>query len=218
MMSQSAKLKAACTPGLRVAVELGGLNDKAPSIVLGGYPSKYVLLKEPMVHPNDKANWSEYMYSGNEATVRYIYEGVASGFKTNIIKLINSPDKILFLKYPKRIETYNLRRHKRINCFLEADIVIEKQKHLTIVEDLSSSGCGLTYLKDDTSLFPEIGDNVKLYCPYFIEEKDSFIPCKVQRATKDSRKIALGLTFDKPSPEILIKIQDYVATVLQHSA
>ncbi len=217
-MSQSAKLKAACTPGLRVAVELGGLNDKAPSIVLGGYPAKYVLLKEPMVHPNDKAIWSEYLYSGNEATVRYIFEGVASGFKTNIIKLINSPDKILFLKYPKRIETYNLRRHKRINCFLEADIVIEKQKYLTIVEDLSSSGCGITYLKDDTSIFPEIGDDVKLYCPYFIEEKDDFIPCKVQRATKDSRKIALGLTFNKPSPDILIKIQDYVATVLQHSA
>ncbi|MBI9113350.1 flagellar brake protein [Maridesulfovibrio ferrireducens] len=217
MMSQSAKLKAACTPGLRVAIELGGLNDKAPSIVLGGYPSKYVLLKEPMVHPNDKAIWSEYLYPGNEATVRYIFEGVASGFKTTIIKLINSPDKILFLKYPKRIETYNLRRHKRINCFLEAEVMIGKQKSLAIVEDLSSSGCGITYLKDESSIFPEIGDDVKIFCPYFIEDNNEFIPCKVQRATKDTRKIALGLTFDKPSPEILIKIQDYVATVLQHS-
>lgn len=217
MINQSAKLKAACTPGLRVAIELGGLNEKAPSIVIGGEPSKYILLKEPMVHPRDKAIWSEYLYPGNDATVRYIFDGVASGFKTSIIKLINSPDKILFLKYPKLVETYNLRRHKRINCFLEAEILIGEQKTLAIVEDLSTSGCGITYLKDENSFFPEIGDDVKIICPYFVENNNKFITCKVQRATKDTRKIALGLTFDKPAPEILIKIQDYVATILEHS-
>ena len=217
MITQKTKLKAASTPGLRVAIELSGLNDKAPSIVLGGNPSKYIMFKEPMVHPNDRTLWSEYLYSGNEATVRYIHEGVASGFKTNIIKLINSPDKILFLQYPKRIETYNLRRHKRICCFLEAEIEIGKTRVISVLEDLSTSGCCLNYLNDKELHTPEIGDDLKIYCPYFIREDEVFIPCKVQRVSKDSKKVALGLTFSKPSPEILIKIQDYISTVLQHS-
>ena len=97
-MNQSTKLKAACTPGLRVAIELGGLNDKAPSIVIGGDPSKYILLKEPMVHPNDKSIWSEYLYSGNEATVRYIFEGVASGFKNQHHQIDKFTGQNTFLK------------------------------------------------------------------------------------------------------------------------
>ncbi|CCO23877.1 PilZ domain-containing protein [Maridesulfovibrio hydrothermalis] len=217
MISQKDKLKAASTPGMRVAVELAGLNDKAPSIVIGGEPAKYVIVKEPMVHPADKALWSEYLYSGNEATVRYIHDGIASGFKTTIIKLINSPDKLLFLKYPKRIETYNLRRHKRVSCFLEAEVEINGKRIVAVVEDLSSSGCCITYIKDDKIKDPEIGDDFNVYCPYFTENGNNFIPCKVQRSTKDSRKVALGLNFHKPSPEVLIKIQDYVATILHHA-
>lgn len=217
MISQRAKLKAACTPGMRVAVELAGLNDKAPSIVIGGEPAKYIIIKEPMVHPTDKALWSEYLYSGNEATVRYIHDGSASGFKTSIVKLINSPEKLLFLKYPKRIETYNLRRHKRISCFMEAEIEMGGQKTIAVIEDLSSSGCCVSYIAEKTESDPEIGDDLKVFCPYFTENNGKFIPCKVQRTTKDSKKITLGVTYDKPSPEILIKIQDYVTTILHHT-
>ncbi|WP_027721039.1 PilZ domain-containing protein [Maridesulfovibrio zosterae] len=217
MISQKTKLKVACTPGLRVAVELAGLNDKAPSIVIGGDPGKYVIVKDPMVHPTDRALWSEYLYSGNDATVRFIYEGIASGFETSIIKLINSPDKLLFLKYPKRIETYNLRRHKRINCFLEAELELSGKKTIAVIEDLSSSGCCITYIKDEKTETPEIGDSLSAHCPYFAENGEYIIPCKVQRVTKDSRKIALGVTFEKPSPSVLVKIQDYVATILHHT-
>lgn len=217
MLSQVYKLKAASTPGLKVSIELAGLNDKAPTIVIGGIPGKYILMRDPVVHPNDKNLWSEYLYSGNTATIRYIFEGVASGFKTEIIKLINSPDKILFLKYPKRIETYNLRRHQRISCYLDATFTISDQQVSAMIEDLSTSGCALTYLVEDDSPIPEIGDDVEVQCPYFTENGGTVLPCKVQRITKDSRRATLGLTFDKPSPDILIKIQDYVANVLQHT-
>lgn len=217
MLNQIYKLKAASTPGLRVSIELAGLNDKAPSVVIGGIPGKYILMRDPIVHPNEKSLWSEYLYSGNTATIRYIYEGIASGFKTPIIKMINSPDKILFLKYPKRVETYNLRQHQRINCYLDAIISVDSTSANAMIEDLSTSGCALTYMASETTLIPEIGDEVKIQCPYFLEGKSVSIVCKVQRITKDSRRATLGLTFDKPTPEILIKIQDYVANVLQYT-
>ncbi|ACS81028.1 PilZ domain-containing protein [Maridesulfovibrio salexigens] len=217
MISQKEKLKAACTPGLKITIELGGLNDKAPTIVVGGDFIKSLIVKEPMVHHADKSLWSEYMYPGNEATIRYIYEGIASGYKTEVIRMISSPDRLLFLKYPKRIESYNLRRHKRVSCFMEAQIELGERKNTAVLEDLSTSGCCVSYITDKNYPDPEIGDKMNIYCPYFAENGTNFIPCKVQRCTKDSRKTILGMTFEKPSPEILIKIQDYVATILYHS-
>lgn len=217
MISQKEKLKAACTPGLKITIELGGLSDKAPTIVVGGDFIKSLIVKEPMVHHADKSLWTEYMYPGNEATIRYIYEGIASGYKTEVIKMINSPDRLLFLKYPKIIESYNLRRHKRISCFMEAKLNFGEEKAVAVLEDLSTSGCCISYIQDKKYPDPEIGDEMKVFCPYFTENEATFIPCKVQRCTKDSRKTVLGMTFEKPSPEILIKIQDYVATILYHS-
>ncbi|WP_027177628.1 PilZ domain-containing protein [Maridesulfovibrio bastinii] len=214
MLSQTYKLKMASTPGLKVSIELAGLNDKAPTVVLGGLHGKYIMLRYPVVHPNDKSLWTEYLYSGNTATIRYIFDGVASGFKTELVKLINSPDKIIFLRYPKRVETYNLRRHQRVNCYLEATIAVKDQTSTAMIEDLSTSGCALSYLIEEGSLIPEIGDKVKVHCPYFTDSEDELMPCKVQRTTKDSRRATLGLTFHRPSPEVLMKIQDYVSNII----
>ncbi len=217
MISQKEKLRAAYTPGLKITIELGGLNDKAPTIVVGGDFTKNLIVKEPMVHHADRSLWAEYLYPGNEATVRYIHEGIASGYKTEVIRMISSPDRLLFLKSPKRIESYNLRRHKRISCFMEAKLGFGGEKAVAVLEDLSTSGCCVSYIQDQKFPAPEIGDKLKLFCPYFTENGTTFIPCKVQRCTQDSRKTILGMTFEKPSPEILIKIQDYVTTILYHS-
>lgn len=217
MISQKEKLRAACTPGLKITIELGGLNDKAPTIVVGGDFTKNLIVKEPMVHHADRSLWAEYLYPGNEATVRYIYEGIASGYKTEVVRMISAPDRLLFLKYPKRIESYNLRRHKRISCFMEAQLGFGDEKAVAVLEDLSTSGCCISYIQDKKFPAPEIGDELKVFCPYFTENGTTFIPCKVQRCTQDSRKTVLGMTFEKPSPEILVKIQDYVATILYHS-
>jgi c-di-GMP-binding flagellar brake protein YcgR len=217
MISQNEKLKKLCTPGLKITIELGGLSDKAPSIVIGGDFTKSLIVKGPMVHHADKSLWGEYIYPGNEATVRYIYDGIASGFKTEVIRMISAPDRLLFLKYPKRIESYNLRRHKRVSCFMEAKIEVEKTQSVAVLEDLSTSGCCISYITDKKLPAPEIGDEIKVYCPYFTENESTFIPCKIKRSTTDTRKTILGMTFEKPSPEILIKIQDYVATILYHS-
>lgn len=215
MYSQVYKLKMAGTPGLKVSLELAGLEDKAPTVIIGGLPGKYIMLRHPVVLPNDKSLWNEYLYSGNSATVRYIFDGAASGFKTEIVKQINSPDKIIFLKYPKRIETYNLRRHKRVSCYLDATVNYNSFDIHAMIEDLSTSGCALSYLiKNDTPV-PDIGDKINLSCPYFTEEFKTFLKCKVQRTTKDTHKINLGLTFNKPEPELLIKIQDYITNVIQ---
>ena len=217
MISQKEKLRSACTPGLKITVELGGLSDKAPTIVVGGDFSKSLIVKEPMVHNQDRSLWAEYMYPGNEATIRYIYDGIVSGYKTEVIRKISSPDRLLFLKYPKRIESYNLRRHKRVSCFMEAEIELNGNKNVAVLEDLSTSGCCISFIKNKKLSGPEIGDEMQVFCPYFTENGSTSIPCKVQRCTEDSRKTVLGLTFEKPSPEILIRIQDYVATILYHS-
>lgn len=100
---------------------------------------------------------------------------------------------------------------------MEAEIEMGGQKTIAVIEDLSSSGCCVSYIAEKTESDPEIGDDLKVFCPYFTENNGKFIPCKVQRTTKDSKKITLGVTYDKPSPEILIKIQDYVTTILHHT-
>ena len=100
---------------------------------------------------------------------------------------------------------------------MEARIENGENKNVAVLEDLSTSGCCLSYITNANIADPEIGDEINVFCSYFTEDNNSFIPCKIQRCTKDSRKTILGMTFEKPSPEILIKIQDYVATILYHT-
>jgi len=86
-------------------------------------------------------NVSNLLIKGNEITAKYMYKGTMFGFQSPIIDLIHKPFKLVFIKYPEKIDSYDVRGYKRVECFLPANIKIAEHIIEGCITDISRAGC-----------------------------------------------------------------------------
>ena len=70
-----------------------------------------------------------------------MYNGTMFGFQSQIIELIRSPLKLVFIKYPEEIESVDFRGNERIVCFLPANLKIAENIIEGGITDISRAGC-----------------------------------------------------------------------------
>ena len=119
-------------------------------LTLVGYETgKYLILKCPaQVGKND---FKDVLVEGNGAIVRYIVEdqrGECVAFTTNIIALTVRPERLMYLAYPKNIESRQLREASRLQTHIPAKISVtenpsDDDKTLLhgLIIDISPTGC-----------------------------------------------------------------------------
>ncbi len=110
--------------------------------MIGVDDDKYLIVKMPPLHTME--NVSNHLVKGNEITVKYMYKGTMFGFQSPIIDLIHKPFKLVFIKYPAKINSYDVRGNKRVECFLPATVKIAKQILEGSITDISRVGCLFT--------------------------------------------------------------------------
>lgn len=182
--------------GIKLSMEVRGIDEKLVSPLVGFSRGKYVVTQLPSLAESNKEVLFQHLYAGNPVTVRYLEAGAVFGFRSEIIKYLFSPFPLLFLTFPVRVESFNLRRHKRISCLLPVSARIGEADYSGLMTDLSLSGCrvGLTIMR---KYQPTIGvdDEVLLTCPLFGQNGDSTLRCQIKRAASDVGKLDLGLKF-----------------------
>ena len=158
--------------GTPLQIEIGDVSLKMSSLSVGCVPEKCLIIKYPATGGFGPV--SSKLFKGNRITVRYISNGSAFGFQSELLGVSSDPVRLLFLGYPKLIARHPLRASKRVGCFLPADLVIDcfENKDAVpecfqggIVEDISESGCNYCMIKDFPDMpFPtiELGDAVTL--------------------------------------------------------
>lgn len=122
-------------------------------LTLIGYEAgKYLILKYPK-----QATLNEYcdiLKEGNGAIVRYIIEGERGecvAFATTILAISFRPEKLVYLAYPKKIESRQLREVNRLQTHIPAKISTSKDQNYDsenllqgIIIDISPTGCRFT--------------------------------------------------------------------------
>jgi hypothetical protein len=135
------------THGNRLAIELGtelyldisGLGQHLKSALIGMEAGKFFIIRIPQtVSPTAVMG---ALVPNTRAVVRYLYHGIVFGFETHIIQATMAPIPLLLLAYPKEIAEKNIRKFRRINCFLPAVININEQTIEGTITDISSRGC-----------------------------------------------------------------------------
>ena len=63
------------------------------------------------------------------------------GFLSPVIDLIHKPFKLVFIKYPAKIDSYDVRGNKRVECFLPANMKIAEHIIEGYITDISRAGC-----------------------------------------------------------------------------
>ncbi|MEF3697635.1 flagellar brake protein [Desulfolutivibrio sp.] len=182
--------------GAKLSLEVLGIDEKLSSALVGYAKGKYLVVQLPSLTEGGRDMLFQYLYSGNPVTVRYLKSGAVFGFRCEIIKYLFSPFPLLFLTFPLRVESFNLRRHRRIPCLLPVSAMIKEATYTGLMTDLSLSGCGvgLTIMR---KYQPTIGvdDRVLLSCLVFGDHGQNNLHCLIKRAASDVGKLELGLKF-----------------------
>lgn len=137
-------------PGKIIDIQFNNPVQVRFKLTLIGYDTgKYLILKYP-AHAN-KNDYSDILVEGKGAIVRYIIEderGECVAFSTTILAISVRPERLLYLAYPKNIESRQLRETSRLPTHIPAKISLHETNDLEgksllhgLIIDISPSGC-----------------------------------------------------------------------------
>lgn len=199
--------------GVQLLLQLRQLSIRVPSKLVGLEHGKYLIVSMPSLSVTDIKS---YFTHGKVVVARYIHEGSALGFESMVMGMIIQPVRLVFLGYPKSIQDMNLRKHKRSECYLPAEIsVIDESIHGFIL-DISRGGCSFN-CKSKTNLdidMLSVGKKlvIKFAVPGF--EGKLEIYCIIRNFRIDNAHMFFGLQFDDIVEEQKYKLYSYLDEML----
>ncbi len=195
-------------------IELQGVGGKFRSLILGWELGKYFMLKLPA-----KLDMREYLYTGKLVIVRYLNtEGQISGFESAIQVPIFAPQRILFVDYPKTIETISLRRAERVDCFVPGMVYYGDFEIGGNLINISQNGCKFSVQEEDITRASEIKEEEVLLVMFSMLNSDlsfSLFGTLKKSITGDNR-LQWGIEFKEVPEEALEEIENYVRDVKKH--
>jgi c-di-GMP-binding flagellar brake protein YcgR len=132
--------------------------------------------------------------SNDTCTIRFLKDGVAYGFKSRVISVQFYPFPLMFIKYPDKIETLQLRVAPRFRVERPAKIFDATGVMLSeaVLVDISSGGCRL---KLPTQNGMEFAPGVNYSISFTFVEREFRIDCVVRRLERDGEPQYLGMQF-----------------------
>jgi c-di-GMP-binding flagellar brake protein YcgR len=199
--------------GTTLNIQIKGSQSRLTSEVIGVVEGEYLIIRMPPL--NSTGDTSNLPSEGNTVIVRYLYEGTVFSFKSRISHFITAPGKLIFIEYPEKIENQNLRAHKRIDCYLPANIKVADNTIGVAISDISRGGCEVTVEKLKIENSPgllgvdnEIGVSFKL--PGV--EKILTATGKQKYIKKDKDNVHIGILFSDLGIEVQEILYDFLST------
>ena len=209
-----AKKRALIALGNPLQIEIKGMTSRFKTVLLGMEPDEYLILKMPLSLISKDS--PPVLQQGTPLILRYLYEGTVFGFEASVIQVLQSPGKLLFVEYPERIERYDLRSHRRVDCMLPARSEMGVRSDQGTIVDISETGCRYVIKEKDDQNVPAllVGDQMtlKFRLPGIAEEQA--VSGIIRNINQDNRQAALGIQFHEVSEDCRGMIADYVTTPL----
>ena len=203
-----------CPPGTRLALEITGLPDKFTTACVGHARGRFLVAAVPVLAETMREGFYQMLYPDNAVIVRYLNEGTVVGFTAQVIKCIQIPFPLIFLTFPKKLESHDLRRHARVACCLPGQAVIAGTDIPGMVLDLSHSGCLFSATVPETPPVVSIDDAVELRCGLFGTNGTAKLGGIVKRVALSGRRLELGLKFRQMPPPTQEAISSYLDQAL----
>lgn len=78
---------------------------------------------------------------------------------------LDQPDNLIFLHYPDKVESCNIRSHRRVDCFMQIHVKSAGRRDPAVITDISAKGCLLSM--DRFPSWENInGQKIELLFPY----------------------------------------------------
>ena len=207
------------TEGKRLAIESGavmmlkveGVQGDLKSIFVGMEPGNFLVIRIPRI-----GAFSKKITEGNQFIARYVHNGMVYGFQSTILGHFNREHLLLLVgSYPKVIETHNLRKDQRVDCYFPAALEVNGAPFEGVVVDISPNGCRFCYekIEEKKELKVELNQDVTIHCQLVGIEGTQKLSGKVQNMASSQRSVSVGFMLDGLDPSISGAINDYINQV-----
>ena len=201
--------------GAHLQIEIEGVAFRFKSSVVGIEPNEYLIIKTPIIpHDAPFSSIKHKLFPRNQIAIRYLHKGTVFGFKTKLIEAISTPIRLLFVEFPDTIEHYNLRSHKRIDCFLPTRIKMKDKEIKGIILDINEKGCRHQIKALEGEKLPpvQIDEQITLFCQFPGIEGEHAVSGIVKNINKDKKEMALGIVFHEITPEAQKILTQFIST------
>lgn len=144
-LSSEFKFLLAGTPINIDIVTPAGQKGRFRTVFIGYLPEQYILIQFP--DAGKLGNYAQYIVKDVQITVRGLVEGHEASviaFQSSIMQTLNTPSKIMVLKFPDRMVIHNLRATKRVQTELATKVTIlsnDNEDFSAVMTDISLTGC-----------------------------------------------------------------------------
>ena len=200
--------------GATLKLQIHGTDARLTSELVGVEEDKYLIIKMPPIPSvGTVSSLSGLFCKGNTVVVRYMHNGTLFGFKSRVYHVIIDPVKLIFLEYPKKIEDYNLRSHRRVDCYLPASVGIAGNTIEGAITDISREGCHFTMEKSKVKrLILQIDKGVDVSFQLPGVGKKLTIAAKQKTIKKDKNNINIGVEFINMDNKTEERLYDFLST------
>jgi len=190
--------------GTHLQIEIEGKHPLFHCEMIGMEVERYIIVK---LRESD-APMLKALGNQQNFIVKYLYKHSVLGFHSSVISIIDQPEMLAFITYPEKIENYNMRREKRVDCYLPVKLEIGFNHVKGSVTDINSKGCcclveGLTIMdnqKIDTGVIISVHNS-------HIENAQLLGHVRSVREIEEG-KLVLGVEFDPMDSGTEMLIED----------
>jgi len=175
--------------GTALLLEPEGPGRSVSSELIGMQVGKYLIVQ--MANHNSE---QKPLALGEPFKVKYILSDDVFGFQTSIIQIIQDPDHLLFLEYPREVESCNIRTQKRVECFLPIRINLKGNWLDGVIVNINKNGC-LCIVDNCPSPNCSITTPVHLQLPYGQFENLS-IKGEIKNSRQEGGRTRFGILFN----------------------
>ena len=129
---------------------------------------------------------------------------------------MTAPVKLIFLTYPATIVRHSLRRSKRVDCPLFAEVDVSREPFEGLIKDISVSGCRLSIIARSASeVLPniEVGQMLSIHCALSGIQAPTIITGQVKSVQKEGNKLTIGTAFHDIDFEIRERLTSFISGI-----
>lgn len=182
--------------GTNLFISVEGVDSSIKSILVGIKNDEYIVVTPP----SPSISIEQGVLQKEMLTVTYLFEGKIYYFQSKIIERVFDPVELIVLEHPKSIQVQELRSHKRINCFISANVEIknggEGEVINGVIKDISKTGCRFLFQASKSGKNPfRTDERIILTChfPGIKNEQEALGTIKDIQITGES--ITVGIQF-----------------------
>ena len=184
-------------PGTLLRIEHTGSGHTVSTLAVGGRSPEFLAVLPPAVQDGQGV---PDIRPDDTLHISYMLQGSMIRFSTTVKEKVTSPIDILLLAFPADAARFELRSHKRINCFLASTIEIHNStSNLTCkgtIHDISKSGCRCNFTDVDhhRDLFT-VHEQITLHCKFPGIADEQEITGIVRDIRVDEKMVSIGIEF-----------------------